>query len=94
LQNLAIIHATKGKYDQAFELFNRMTIADPDNPMGYYYTAGIYARKGQVETSVAWLRKAVEKGFSDIELLKNDANMKNLRETAYFKEIVSISGSF
>ncbi len=89
LQDLARIHATRGRYDQALELLHRMTVADPNNPIGYYYIAGIYARKGQVDTAVEWLQQSLAKGFTDIGLLKNDVNMKNLRETDYYQSLTS-----
>jgi len=59
-----------------------------DNPSVYYNVACIYAIQNKPEESVEWLKKAVEKGFSDWKHIKTDSDLDNIRGSIYYKEFV------
>jgi len=87
LNDLAQVHMNRGEYDQARPLYMQMIELRPDDYIAYYNMACLYAKQNQVEEAVAWLKRAVERGFSDWQLLANDEDLENLRDTAYFKEL-------
>jgi tetratricopeptide (TPR) repeat protein len=88
LYNLAIIFALKGEYDQALELSEAMLSARPEDAAAHYFVACIYARKNRIEESLDWLKKAIEKGYQNWELIKTDKNLANIRKTDFFQDLV------
>jgi hypothetical protein len=54
----------------------------------YYGIAYLYARQHKTEESIDWLRKAVERGFNNWGLLKNDKGWESIRESAYYQELL------
>ncbi|MFC1815003.1 tetratricopeptide repeat protein [Thermodesulfobacteriota bacterium] len=88
LNNLAIIYAIQGKYNTARELFQKCIVFQPKQWEAYYYIAGTYARQNKIEESIKWLKQAIDKGFKDMDLLENDDNLKNIRETTYYKSLI------
>ncbi|MEA2015068.1 MAG: hypothetical protein U9N38_07200, partial [Thermodesulfobacteriota bacterium] len=52
-----------------------------------------YARQNKREESIAWLKKAVDRGFKRWELLKTDKDLKNIRGTSYYRNTISDRGS-
>jgi len=61
----------------------------PDDAEAHYNLACIYSILGENENACKFLKKAVATGFSDIELLKNDADLINIRENECYKETIS-----
>ncbi len=88
LHRLTILHAVKGEYDEAISLLKEWNQLEPDSPDAPYYIASIRARQNQPEEAVMWLKRAVERGYKNWELLKTDANLENVRDTSYYKELV------
>ncbi len=88
LQNLAAAYSLKGNNEAALQALKRIITIDPDRNDTYYNIACLYAKQRQTDVSVAWLRKAVEKGFKDWHLLKTDHDVDNIRTTEYYKEIM------
>jgi Flp pilus assembly protein TadD len=88
IKKLAIGHAMKGDYDKAIELLNKMIRLQPDDTEPYIYIAGIYARQNNLNDSIAWLKRAIAKGYNNWDRLKIDRNFDNLRETSFYKTLV------
>jgi tetratricopeptide (TPR) repeat protein len=89
IKKLAIVHAMQGRYDEAIELLNKMITLQPDDTEPYYYMAGIYSRQNNINASIAWLKKAIAKGYNNWDRLKIDRNFDNIRETSFFKALVT-----
>jgi tetratricopeptide (TPR) repeat protein len=89
IKKIAIVHAMKGEYDKAIELLNKMISLQPDDAEPYYYMAGIYSRQNNIDDSIAWLKKAIAKGYNNWDRLKIDRNFDNIRETSFFKALVT-----
>jgi tetratricopeptide (TPR) repeat protein len=88
IKKVAIVHAMKGQYDKAIELLNKMITLQPEDTEPYYYMAGIYSRQSNINDSIAWLKKAIAKGYNNWDRLKTDRNFDNIRETSFFKALV------
>jgi tetratricopeptide (TPR) repeat protein len=89
IKKIAITHAMKGQYDKAIELLNKMITLQPHDTEPYYYMAGIYSRQNNINDSIAWLKKAIAKGYNNWDRLKIDRNFDNIRETSFFKALVT-----
>jgi len=89
MKKLAIVHAMKGQYEKAIELLNKMITLQPDDSEPYYYMAGIYSRQNNINDSITWLKKAIAKGYNNWDRLKIDRNFDNIRETSFFKALVT-----
>ena len=63
------------------ERYYRKAISlNPDAPDPYYNLASLYGRMGDDENAVKWLRESTRRGFKDIDFMKDDPNLKSLRE--------------
>ncbi len=89
LYHLAKLHIKRREYTKALSLYKKVITLLPDNPSVYYNVACIYANQNKPEESVAWLKKAVEKGFSDWKHIKTDGDLDNIRSSSYYKEFVN-----
>jgi tetratricopeptide (TPR) repeat protein len=91
-QQIAIVYSLKGDNNRAGSYLRKSIDIDPNNPDSYYNLACLYAKMNNVEESSRWLKIAVEKGFHNIELLKTDRDLTNIRNTAYYKELIQRGG--
>ncbi|OQX10679.1 MAG: hypothetical protein BWK80_45505 [Desulfobacteraceae bacterium IS3] len=85
----AIVYAAMGKYDDALSLLKKSLRIQPDNPDVCYYIACVFARQQQTQDAVFWLKAAVRNGFENRNLLKADDNLKNIRNTEYYKQLIA-----
>lgn len=85
LNNLALTYMIQNENDKALALFNKLTALQPDNAGHLYNLACIYSRQNQIEASIDRLKKAVEKGFSNWNLIKTDKDLENIRGSSHFQ---------
>ena len=88
LNNLAVIYAAKCDYEKALIELKRIIELRPSNPDVYYNIACIYSRQDKVDEAVSWLKKAIDKGFDNWKLIRKDPDLRNIRGTEYYKELV------
>jgi len=88
MYGLVLVYSGTNEYAHALDILLKMRQAQPHNPDIYYNISCIYAKQNNVEESVAWLRKSVGQGFSKWELIENDPDLKNIRETAYVAQLL------
>jgi tetratricopeptide (TPR) repeat protein len=86
--NLAMALAADGQYDRALNAFEKLTALDPDNAGNYYNVAVLHALQNQVPQSIAWLKKALERGYRNWELIKTDPDLTNIRDSQDYKQLV------
>jgi len=86
--NLALAYAADKQYDKALTAFKKMTALQPDNANTYYNTAVLFAMQNNVEESIAWLKKAIDKGYSNWELIKTDKDLENIRNSTDYMELL------
>ncbi len=88
LKKLSIIRAVRGEYDAAISFQKQLLGIQPENAEACYFIASVYARKNQAQLSIQWLKKAMDNGFHNPELLKTDENLNNIRKTKGFRKLV------
>jgi tetratricopeptide (TPR) repeat protein len=89
LNELSIIYINKQAYEQALPLLEKIVELEPDSISAHYNLACLYAKYGKIEKSLRWLRKCVELGFNDWQLLEKDDDLKNIRDSLYYKELIN-----
>jgi len=78
-----------GQLESALKAFEREVELDPKNDTAMYNIACSYARMENVEPALRSLAAAIEHGFSNLELIENDTDLDNLRDSQGFEEIVA-----
>jgi tetratricopeptide (TPR) repeat protein len=56
----------------------------------HYYLAKIYAKQGQQDRALQYIRKALEEGFTDRKKLLQDPEFASLRDLPEFKELLKL----
>ncbi len=72
-----------------FELAVKSSAGHPMNPAEYYNLATAYALWGKTKDALKNLRRAVEKGYDDLDFLEDDRDLDSLRGTEEYKSLVN-----
>ncbi|MGD0362303.1 MAG: tetratricopeptide repeat protein [Bryobacteraceae bacterium] len=56
----------------------------------HYYLAKIYAKQGQKDRALQYIRKALEEGFTDRKKMLQDPEFASLRDLPEFKELLTL----
>jgi tetratricopeptide (TPR) repeat protein len=88
ISNLALVNVARKDYTEALALFMDILKYRPDDAGTHYNIACMYSRLKRKEESIEWLQKAIDKGYSNWESIKNDSDLENIRDTNAYKEIV------
>ena len=86
--NLAMACAANRQYDRALVEFQKLMALDPDNASIDYNIAVLHALQNNVPEAVTWLKRAVDKGYSNWELIKTDKDLANIRSSAEYQQLV------
>jgi len=85
---LPLVEESVKEYQTIISLMNKMNQFQPESAQAYYYIACIYAVQGKTKMSVAWLEKSIIKRFKNLDLIKTDENLINIRESENYKELI------
>lgn len=75
-----------GDKNKAIEILNK--VMEKDSLEIYYSAACLYSIIGDKEKALFYLRKALESGYRHFYHIKRDRDLKNIRSTAEFKEVM------
>jgi Tfp pilus assembly protein PilF len=78
----------QNRYVEAAREFEIAAEIAPDRPGALFYLATAYALEGQKKNSLKALKRAVEKGFSDLTTILNTRAFDALREEPLYQEII------
>jgi poly(3-hydroxybutyrate) depolymerase len=79
---------TKKRYAAAARSFELATEVSPERPGGFYYLAAAYASNSDKKKSLVALKTALEKGFTDIQLIKTNPAFASLRNEPAYQELI------
>lgn len=79
-----------GKYREASICFETGMLAEPDNMQMLIFQAKACALDNNASEALACLKKAVDKGFKDRELLMKDKAFAGLRNDGRFRRIIEL----
>jgi tetratricopeptide (TPR) repeat protein len=88
LNNLAVVYTIQREYEKAISVFEKILELRPDNGSSAYNIACIYARQYRTAESIDWLKKAIDSGYRNWDLIKTDKDLENIRGSAYYKALV------
>lgn len=86
--NMGVVYYERGMLLEALKENEKAIELNPRFAEAYYNAAGIYSLLGDTETGLKALKWAVATGFKDVELLKTDPDLDNLRGKPGFGEII------
>lgn len=78
----------KKKYDMALSDLIKATKIDKNYAEAYYNIACIYSIKKDGNLALRYLNKAINCGFNDYELIKEDPDLDNIRAIEGFNELI------
>jgi tetratricopeptide (TPR) repeat protein len=88
LNNLALVTAAKKEYYKALTIFLDILNYEPDDAQTHYNVACMYARLNRIDESIKWLKKAIDKGYTNWESIKRDDDLDNIRESSAYKQLI------
>ena len=87
IQALVLNYSRVGDYENAILHLKELLDQNPDLPDTYYNIACMYAKMNKIEESMLWLNKSIKKGFSNWDLILNDNDLDNIKNTHFLKEL-------
>jgi tetratricopeptide (TPR) repeat protein len=89
LQGKAAVQLATKEYDSAVETYKEMLRIQPDDNRIYYNIACAYSLWNNKPQALHWLREAVKNGFTKREVMEQDKDLSNIRNTKEYQEIIS-----
>jgi len=89
LLDKAISLLNEGMYDNAKNIFEQMLVLNYNNPLTLYNLACAESLKGEVKEAIAHLKEAVENGYSNLQHLIADPDLKNLKFEPDFNALLN-----
>lgn len=77
-----------GQLERARRWMRRALELDPDDPIALYNVACNFATMNEIEESLDYLEKAIDKGIVSADWMHNDEDLINLRTNPRFKELL------
>ncbi|MFP4446728.1 MAG: TPR end-of-group domain-containing protein [Desulfosudaceae bacterium] len=85
---LARLYKNSGHYAEAIQVYLTLIQHRPDCSASIAYNlACLYAMQNEQKTAVSWLKQSIEAGFSNMEQLKSEKELDNIRETGYYQKL-------
>jgi len=79
---------TQKHYAVAARLFQLATEVSPERAGAFYYLAVAYASNSEKKKSLAALKTALEKGFTDVDTIKTNPAFESLRNEPAYQEVI------
>jgi len=82
-----------GEKEKGMQWLERAKNALADDALNLYNVACVYSIIGEIDEALNCLEKSVRKGMAEIDWMKNDSDLDNVREHPRFKALVANVGS-
>jgi beta-lactamase regulating signal transducer with metallopeptidase domain/tetratricopeptide (TPR) repeat protein len=79
------------RIDESIEAFQRAIDLGEKTSTSMYNIACAYSLKGDINSSMAWLEKAINEGFDSADKLANDPDLNNVRKHPQFAGAVRLA---
>ncbi|MDX2110842.1 MAG: hypothetical protein SFY80_11430 [Verrucomicrobiota bacterium] len=88
LEALANLYTQVGRVDEGLKLDRKHVRLEPDNPTAYYNLACSLALKKRRTASIEALKTAITLGFTDLDWMQKDPDLKSLHGHPQFAELL------
>jgi tetratricopeptide (TPR) repeat protein len=78
-----------GRYAEGIEAYNKSIEIEPDDYDAWYNLACLYSLKKEKDKALKYLQKAIENGFNNLSLIKEDNDLDFIRNEKEFREFIS-----
>ena len=75
-------------YEKGLKIDKRLTQIRPVDPVVFYNLACSYSLLGLIDDSAAALRRAIKLGYRDLNCLKQDPDLENLKKSPEYNLII------
>ena len=86
--NLGVTYIGLSALNKAERSLKRAAALDPGDPYAQYNLAVIYSLNEKMDVALEALEKALENGFNEIDALRHDPDLKNVRQDPEFRKIL------
>lgn len=77
-----------GQTEKGMEWLERAKTSQADDALNLYNVACVYSNIGEIELALDCLEKSVRKGMAELDWMKNDSDLDNLRDHPRFKALL------
>jgi tetratricopeptide (TPR) repeat protein len=89
LEGLTTLLIRKKEYKKAAAVYEKALINNPEDGLSIGYNlACVYAMDMNTEKALFYLRKIIDNGFTRMDIIKHDDQLKNIRETDGYKTLI------
>jgi len=85
--NLSTAYLTGKQFEASLKTLNTLQGTNPNHPLLHYNLSCYYALTGNTTLGIESLKQAVANGFNNLQTLKTDPDLRNLRSNPRFKEL-------
>ena len=75
--------------EAAIQAMQRIIKAEPKQSMHYYNAACLYARMGQADKALQYLKKTMEMGYTDYPYMMIDRDLRSIHDTQAFNDLIA-----
>ncbi|MBA4366420.1 MAG: hypothetical protein C0403_02145 [Desulfobacterium sp.] len=86
--NIASAYAENNEIEKSNFYLQKIIPILPNKSIDFYNVACIYAKQDKSFEANIWLQKAIDKGYANWELIKNDKDLENIRNSNEFKKLI------
>ena len=87
---LGDLYTKKGFYKKGLKTDLRLARLRPEDPIVFYNLACDYSLLNQTSKALKVLKKAISLGYDDLNYLKKDKDLENLRRDERFEKLISL----
>jgi tetratricopeptide (TPR) repeat protein len=77
-----------GQTEKGMEWLDRALASNPDDALNLYNVACVYSNTGEIEKALDCLEKSVRKGMAEMNWIRHDSDLDNLRDHPRFKALL------
>jgi len=86
--NCGYAYLYDGNFKKAHQFFQKEIALDSNDYEGYYDEACAYSRENNFSSGMEYLKKALDKKFTDLDHIQKDDDLTNLRQNPEFMELL------